>query len=123
MPKPVPYNFVLDYLPRRVVVKPQFGMHYFYLDKKLMLMLRKTDKNDGLNGIWVASSKAHHQTLAVDVPALTDFILDTGEKYDSHWRFLREEDDDFEMSAITICELISRGDSRIGKATKGGALL
>jgi hypothetical protein len=105
------------------VVKAQFGMHYVYLNKKLMLMLRKTDKGDGLNGIFVATSKPHHQSLAQDVPALGDFILDTGETYDSHWRFLREDDDDFEMSAIKIAEFISHGDERIGKVTKGGALL
>ena len=86
-------------------------------------MLRKTAKNDGLNGIWVASSKEHHQSLAAEVPGLADFILENGETYDSHWRFLREDDNDFETSAILIAELISRGDNRIGRETKGGARL
>ncbi|MDB5156613.1 MAG: hypothetical protein JWR50_1320 [Mucilaginibacter sp.] len=123
MPKPVPYDFVIDYLPRHIVVKAQFGMHYIYLNQKLMLMLRKTDKGDGLNGIFVITLKTHHQSLAEEIPGLTGFVLDTGENYESHQRFLAEEDPDFETSAIKLCELISRGDSRIGKATKGGALL
>lgn len=121
MPQPSPYDFVFDYLPRHIVVKPRFGMHYVYLDKKIVLMLRKTGKGDGLNGIFVATVKAHHQTLLKDVPALKGFTLDTGEKYESHWKFLPEEDGAFEKSAIKICELISRGDNRIGKATRGAA--
>ncbi|MBV9988261.1 MAG: hypothetical protein JO301_11305 [Chitinophagaceae bacterium] len=123
MPKPAPYDFVLDHLPKRIVVKAQFGMHYVYLDKKLVLMLRKTDKPDGLNGIFVATLKKHHQSLQQEIPALSPFALDTGEDYDSHWRFLKESHDDFETAAIGLCELISRGDPRIGKLTKGGALL
>jgi len=86
-------------------------------------MLRKTGKSDGLNGVFVATVKEHHQTLLKDVPALKSFTLDTGEKYESHWKFLAEEDDAFEKSAIRICELVSRGDKRIGKATKGAAAL
>jgi hypothetical protein len=123
MIKPTPYDFVLDNLSRHVVVKAQFGMHYVYLNQKLMLMLRKTTKQDGLNGIFVATLKTHHQSLAEDVPELTDFQLDTGEKYESHWRFIPEDADDFEGSAIKVAELISRGDHRIGKATKVGASL
>jgi len=98
-------------------------MHYVYLDKKLVLMLRKTEKADGLNGIFVATLRMHHSGLVKEIPALTTFTLDTGENYDSHWRFLQEDHDDFETSAISVCELILRGDHRIGKATKGGALL
>ena len=86
-------------------------------------MLRKTVKGDGLNGIFVATVKAHHETLLQDVPALKAFALDTGEKYESHWKFLDEEEDAFEKSVIKICEFISRGDNRIGKATKGAAAL
>src|SRR5476651_839047 len=117
MAKLMPYNFVFDYLPDRVITKPMFGMYYIYLDKKLMLLLRKASKNLDLNGIWIATIKQHHQSLQIEVPALSDFILDTGETHDSGWRFLKEDDDDFETSAITICEMIARGDKRIGKET------
>jgi hypothetical protein len=123
MAKPVPYDFVFDYLPRNVVVKPRFGMHYIYLDRKIMIILRKAAKNTDLNGIWVATSKEHHRSLTDAIPAMTDFILDNGEMHDSGWRLLKEDDDDFETAAIRVCELISHGDKRIGKETKGGAML
>jgi hypothetical protein len=123
MSKPIPYNFVFDYLPGHIVVKPIFGMHYIYLNKKIMLVLRKAGKNLDLNGVWVATSTEHHQSLQEDVPALADFILDNGDKHDSGWRLIREDDDDFESAVIRICELISHGDQRIGRITKGGAEL
>ncbi len=123
MAKPAPYDFVFDYLPLNITVKPRFGMHYIYLDKKIMLILRKAAKNTDLNGIWVATSKEHHQSLENDIPAMTNFILDNGEMHDSGWRLLKAGDEDFETAAIDVCELIAHGDKRIGKETKGGATL
>ncbi|MBS1532024.1 MAG: hypothetical protein JSU01_17115, partial [Bacteroidetes bacterium] len=67
--------------------------------------------------------RQHHESLQKDVPALGDFVLDSGEIHDSDWRLLKDGDDDFEDAAIKLCELISRGDKRIGKETKGGAML
>jgi hypothetical protein len=123
MAKLIPYDFVFDYLPVHVIVKQMFGMHYIYLNKKIVLILRKAGKNENMNGIWVATSREHHQSLSDDVPAMKDFVLDNGEMHDSNWRLIKEDDDDFEAAAIRICELISHGDKRIGKETKKGAML
>ena len=122
MPKAIPYDFIFDYLPDRIVAKPHFGMFYIYLDKKIMLILRRVASNLDMNGIWVATSKQHHESLEKDIPALADFVLDNGETHDSDWRLLKETDDDFEEAAIKLCELIAHGDKRIGKETKGGAM-
>ena len=88
-----------------------------------MLVLRKAGKNLDLNGVWVATSKEHHQSLQNDALGLTDFILDNGDKHDSGWRLIREDHEDFESAVIRICELISHGDQRIGRITKGAAEL
>ena len=40
---------------------------------------------------------------------------------DQHWA--ASDADDFETAAIRICDLISKGDKRIGKKTKKGASL
>ncbi|MBS1527862.1 MAG: hypothetical protein JST19_19615 [Bacteroidetes bacterium] len=119
----MPYDFILDYLPRNIVVKQNFGMFYIYLNKKMMLILRRAAGNQNMNGIWVTSSRQHHQSLQEEVPALGDFVLDNGETHDSDWRLLKDGHEDFEEEAIKICELISQGDKRIGKETKGGAML
>jgi len=123
MPKVMPYNFILDYLPENIVVKPHFGMFYIYFNKKMMLILRRAVTNVDMNGIWITSSRQYHQSLQQDVPALSDFILDNGEIHDSEWRLLKDGHEDFEESAIKLCELISHGDKRIGKVTKAGAML
>ncbi len=123
MAKLIPFDFVYDYLPRTVVTKSMFGMHYIYLNKKIVLILRKASKNLDMNGIWVATSKKHHESLEKEIPALADFVLDNGEMHDSDWRLIKVNDDDFEGAAIRVCELISHGDKRIGKETKKGLTL
>jgi len=123
MQKAIPFDFVFDYLPRNVFTKSMFGMYYIYFNKKIMIILRKAFKNLDMNGIWVATSKEHHQSLEKEIPALADFVLDNGEMHDSDWRLLKHDHDDFEEAAIRICELISRGDKRIGRETKKGAEL
>jgi hypothetical protein len=123
MAKLIPFDFVYDYLPQNVVTKSMFGMYYIYLNKKIVLILRKASKNLDMNGIWVATSKKYHKSLEEEIPALADFVLDNGDMHDSEWRLIKVNDDDFEEAAIRVCELISHGDKRIGKETKKGLTL
>lgn len=88
-----------------------------------MIILRRVSKNLDMNGIWIATSKEHHQSLEKEIPALADFVLDNGEMHDSDWRLLKHDHDNFEEAAIRICEMIAHGDKRIGKETKKGAEL
>ena|ERR1700749_4237977 len=117
MPKLPPFEFVLDYLPAGVVVKPMFGMHYIYLGKRILMILRKSVKEPEWNGVWVATSRAHHESLKNDVPALGAFFLDENDRH-SNWLLLKDDAEDFESDAIKVCELITHGDPRIGKATE-----
>lgn len=124
MARAVPYDFIFDYLPRNIIVKPMFGMYYIYLNKKLMLMLREAVKEPEMNGIWVATYKKHHKSLEQEIPGLAMYVLYDGDKkYESHWKLLKPDDDDFETSAIYVCELISKGDNRIGRETKKAPML
>lgn len=113
----MPFDFLLDYLPATVVVKPAIGMHYIYFEGKIVLIFRKLNKNSQHNGLWIATKKEHHHSLKNDIPAITDFVFDEGETYESAWLQLKDDHEDFEEAAIQICELISKRDSRIGKAT------
>lgn len=122
MPKTIPFDFVFDYLPRNVVIKSMFGMQYIYLGRKLMLMLRKSVKDVDMNGVWVATAKEHHRSLENDIPAMVGYVLDNGDTYESNWRLIKDDRDDFEEAAIKVCELIAHGDPRIGKLTKKAPL-
>ncbi|MDB5154737.1 MAG: hypothetical protein JWR54_3488 [Mucilaginibacter sp.] len=117
MAKPVPYEFVFDYLPANIIVKKMFGMHYIYLGKRIMFILRKQDAQSELNGIWIATSKEHHPSLKKDIRELGSFFIDKEERH-GNWLFLPDDTEDFEQPAIKVCEMISHGDPRIGKLTE-----
>ena len=113
----MPYNFLLDYLPAQVMVKPAIGMLYIYYAGKIVLIFRKVGKNPQHNGIWVACHRTDHHSLKNELPALTDFIFGEDEAFEPNWLQLKDEHEDFEEIAVALCELISKHDKRIGKPT------
>ncbi|HEY0245411.1 MAG TPA: hypothetical protein VGC01_07620 [Mucilaginibacter sp.] len=123
MKKTMPFDFLLDYLPATVFIKPAIGMYYVYFEGKIVLIFRKLTKNSQHNGLWIATKREDHASLKADIPAITDFVFDEGEVYESTWLQLKDDHDDFEEAAIRICELISHRDKRIGKATLKAAQL
>jgi hypothetical protein len=123
MKKPMPFDFLLDYLPAGIVIKPAIGMYYIYWEKKILLMFRKLNKNSHHNGIWISTKREHHASLKANIPAITDFVFNEGEIFDTAWLLLSDGRDDFETAAIQLCELISQRDKRIGKPTAKAAEL
>jgi hypothetical protein len=121
MADPIPYEFVLDYLPANIVVKKMFGMHYIYWHKKIMLILRRRLNEPEFNGVWVATNRSHHDSLQKDVPELGSFVWD-GNEQRGNWLVIKDGADAFEESAIKVCELISHGDTRIGNVTEKAPL-
>jgi len=117
MAQPAPFDFVFDYLPAGITIKKMFGMHYIYLGKRILMILRKSQKEPEWNGLWIATSRAHHESLKNDVPALGAFFLDDNDRH-SNWLLLKDDAEDFESDAIKVCELITHGDPRIGKVTE-----
>jgi hypothetical protein len=117
MKKPMPFDFLLDYLPAGVIVKPAIGMFYIYFDKKIIFIFRKTGKNPQHNGIWICTKREDHDSLKTEIPAITDFLFDEGESFDTAWLLLSDNNDDFESAAMQLCEFASNRDKRIGKVT------
>jgi hypothetical protein len=117
MSKTIPFDFVFDYLPDSIVTKKMFGMHYIYWGKRIMLILRSSSNETDLNGVWVATGKAHHDSLKTEVPELGPFFINHNERH-GNWLLIQEDTDGFEEAAIKVCEMISHGDARIGKSTE-----
>jgi hypothetical protein len=115
MKKPMPFDFLLDYLPPGVIVKPAIGMFNIYFDKKMVLIFRKTGKNPQHNGIWIETKREYHDSLKTEIPAITNFELEEG--FDTAWLLLSDKHDDFEAAAVQLCQLVTLKDSRIGKVT------
>src|ERR1700748_2649351 len=102
----MPYDFLLDYLPHDVVVKPAIGMFYIYYEGKIVLIFRKTAKNPQHNGIWIAARRTDHASLKPDIPSITDFEFGQDEVFEPNWLLLPNGHDGFEEAAIMLCELV-----------------
>jgi hypothetical protein len=123
MKKAIPFDFLLDYLPANVVIRPAIGMFYIYWEGKIVLMFRKLNRNAHHNGIWISTKREHHDSLQTAITAITEFVFNEDEVFDTAWLLLSDDHDDFETAAILLCGLVSQRDQRIGKATAKAAEL
>ncbi len=121
MKKTMPFDFLLDELPKGIIIKPAIGMFYVYFDGRIVLIFRKTAKNPQHNGIWISTQKQYHSSLKTAIPAITDFDLKEG--FNTSWLLLSDQHDDFEDSAVGLCRLVAAKDGRIGKVTPASAAL
>lgn len=92
-----------------------FGLHAIYIDDRIVFMLRHKKDKPEMNGVWVATSETHHESLKVEFTSLTSISAYSDDTVQSGWQVLPEMADDFEQSIIHLCKLIKRGDPRIGK--------
>jgi len=116
-PKQVPFPFVLELLePLRPTVKPMFGLSAIYVGKKIVLILRDRDEHREDNGVWAATALEHLESLQREFPEMRS-LGEFGGGVTS-WQVLPSASADFEASVMRMCELILRGDQRIGKIPK-----
>ena len=114
---PLPFSFVMEYLyPNEPVVKPMFGCFALYLGRKIVLILRKRSDHKNINGVWIATNVKHHESLRKLFPSMKS--IEVLGKNPTNWQVLPESSDDFEESVIKACELIVKGDPRIGTIPK-----
>ncbi len=116
--KPVPHEFVLDELARLApVTRPMFGCLAVYVAEKIVLALRDKPQAPADNGIWLATTAAHHDSLRREFPSMRSIGILGREP--TQWQLLPADDPDFEAVAKQACKLILAGDARIGKVPKG----
>ncbi|HYN23502.1 MAG TPA: hypothetical protein VES69_00500 [Pyrinomonadaceae bacterium] len=119
--KQVPFPFVLEELVSlRPTIKRMFGFTYVYLDHKLLFSLRDSVKQTGTNGIWIYTTDEHLESLAREFPQLPRRQLWRSGK--NCWVVLASRLADFEEYAFKACELVLKGDQRVGRFTRGGRL-
>jgi hypothetical protein len=115
--KPVPHEFVLDALTElSPATRPMFGCLAVYVGEKIVLILR--DKADATadNGVWLATTEEHHESLCGEFPNMRS--IQVFGKEVTGWQVLPASAADFEAAALRACELIIAGDPRIGKVPK-----
>lgn len=113
--KKIAFDFVIEYLyAADPVVKPMFGLHSIYIGNKIVCSLR--DKGDADSGVWISTTKEHHSSLKKEFPNMKSIeIFGPGI---SGWQVLPASADDFESSVLHLCDLILKGDPRIGTIPK-----
>ena len=113
--KAIPFNFVIENLfAANPIVKPMFGAYAVYVENKIVLILR--DKDDVDSGVWLATNSEYHDSLKKDFPSMrTIELFGSGV---SSWQIIHKDEDDFETSVNLACDLILKGDNRIGRIPK-----
>jgi hypothetical protein len=115
--KPVPHEFVLDAIAElSPMTRPMFGCTAIYIGEKIVLILREKPTYGGDNGVWLATTEEHHESLRRDFPSMRSIQL-LGKKI-TGWQVLPSQSPDFEQAAMRACELVLAGDPRIGKVPK-----
>jgi hypothetical protein len=116
--KSVPYEFVLEAVSELPIeTRSMFGCLAVYVGDKIVLMLREKQKQTEDNGVWLATTKEHHQSLRREFPHMRSIQL-LGKEV-TGWQILPADAPDFESAALRACELILARDPRIGKIPKG----
>ena len=90
-----------------------FGCLAVYVKDKIVLVLRDKQDHAADNGLWLATTKEHHESLRREFPNMASIqVLGSGV---TGWQVLPSNALDFEVAALRACELIVAGDPRIGK--------
>ena len=115
--KKIPHEFVLEALaPLSPRTNPMFGCLAVYVGEKIVVILRDKSSKTADNGVWLATTEEHHESLRREFPNMRSIGV-LGKKV-TGWQVLPAEAPDFEEAALHACELILAGDARIGKIPK-----
>jgi hypothetical protein len=112
--KRIPHEFVLGGLaalsPR---TRSMFGCLAVYVDEKIVLILRDKQGESADNGVWLATTEEHHESLRREFPDMRSIQI--FRKKVTGWQVLPADAPDFEEAALRACELVVARDPRIGK--------
>ena len=112
--KAIPHLFVLDQLADLApTTRLMFGCIAVYVEEKIVLILRDKPGGHPDNGVWLATSQDHHESLRIDFPNMRS--IEVFGKKPTAWQVLPADSPDFEEAALHACELVFARDPRIGK--------
>ena len=112
--KQAPHEFVLDALSAlSPYTRPMFGCLAIYVEDKIVLILRDKPSYEADNGVWLATTVEHHESLRREFPSMRSIGV-LGKEI-TGWQVLPVDSPDFEESALHACELVLDRDPRIGK--------
>lgn len=112
--KKIPFAFALEELEAlSPITKPMFGGCIVYIGEKMTLFLCDREKLPGFKGVLLATTPEDYRSLAEEFSSTRDA---EPQKIGKHpWLHIPAESADFEEQVLKACELILRGDPRIGR--------
>jgi hypothetical protein len=114
----IPFAFVLDAVAEAgAYTKHFFGCTAIYLGDKIVFVLREKADAVADNGVWVATTREHHEALRPELPSMRSIGV-FGADRDTGWQIIPADADGFEEEVMRACELVLAGDARIGKVPK-----
>src|SRR5205814_1886825 len=115
--KPIPHEFVLDAIAGlSPETRSMFGCLAVYVGDKIVLALRDRRGETADNGVWLATTREHHESLRREFPNMRSIQLLKADV--TGWQVLPADAPDFEETALHACELIVARDPRIGKLSR-----
>jgi len=112
--KAIPHPFVLDAIATlSPTTRSMFGCLAVYVAGEIVLILRDKRDHTADNGVWLATTCEHHDSLRRDFPNMRSIQV-LGKEV-TGWQVLPADAPDFEEAALRACELICVGDARIGR--------
>ena len=115
--KASPHQFVLDALSSVApVTRSMFGCLAIYVGEKIVFALRDRPDHTSDNGVWLATTAEHHESLRREFPYMRSIHV-LGKDV-TNWQILPADAPDFEEAALRACELVLARDPRIGKIPK-----
>src|ERR1700687_3259487 len=103
--KPIPHEFVLEAIaPLSPTTRPMFGCLAIYVKDKIVLILRDKDKRGQAadNGVWLATTEEHHQSLRREFPHMRSIKV-LGKKV-TGWQVFPSDAEGFQEAAASGCE-------------------
>lgn len=114
--KAPPFPFVLDALASLApTCRPMFGCTAVYVGPRIVLILRQ--RGDADDGVWVATTHAHHASLRAELPSLRSIAVFGA--VESAWQNLPADGARFEDEVMRACALVCAGDGRVGRLPAG----
>ena len=103
--KPVAHQFVLDAIASlSPYTRPMFGCLAVYVKDEIVMVLRDKPTSTPDNGVWLATTKEHHESLRRDFPSMRS--IQVLGKPVTGWQVLPADAPDFESAALRACEFV-----------------
>src|ERR1035438_10066014 len=116
--KPLPHEFVLDAIAALSPhTRPMFGCLAVYVGNKIVLILRDKRGDSADNGVWLATTEEHRESLRREFPNMRSIQV-FGKKV-TGWQVLPADAPDFERAALDACDLVDRKSTRLNSSHLG----